>query len=561
MSRASADTTPDVACCQAPPDEYQDSWFRDLSERSGALFFAIQVEPEVDLEFISDSLADLLGYTPAEFIADDTLLAHSVDADDAATLASVFSSPPSTPASFDVRWRHRDGRIVWTEIWLRRRIRPDSSVVVEGTVHDTTAQHRIREQLLESEQHFRLLAQNSADVVFLADNDSVVGWVSPSIREQLGWEAAELIGRSTESLILPEDRATVTDALTHANGEIATYTARFLHRAGGSVWMGVTARRVCEGDTVVGWVGSARSIQAEHDARERLTESEHRFRAAMDGAPIGMALLDPDRRFIEVNPALCRLLGLSEGWLLRHGIWDVLDPGDDAIDLRMRDQLNAGGSPVSQEHQIVRSDRSRLWVEHSIGAVRGAGGEITAYISQFMDVTEAREASDQLRFLATHDVLTTLMNRRELVTRVESLLQRTDRTGSRICVMFLDLDNLKSINDTHGHAAGDRVIRSTADRLRSQVRRDDIVARFAGDEFVMVLPGVHDLGNARALAAKIHTAMAEPIPAGDEQLTTSISIGVALTRPGDNAASVIARADRALYRAKREGRDRTEYSD
>ena len=278
----------------------------------------------------------------------------------------------------------------------------------------------------------------------------------------------------------------------------------------------------------------------------------------MESAPTGMAVIGLNREFVEVNPALCALLGRSEDWLLGHGMHDVLDPVDDDLDRRLRAQILAGLTPsLTRDHQMIRSDGERVLVEQSIGLLHDERGQASAYVSQFADVTEAREAREQLRFLATHDSLTELLNRRELVTRIAGVLGQTPRTGVNVGVLFIDLDNLKAINDSNGHAVGDQVIVTVARRIRGQIRTNDVLARFGGDEFVLVLPAIHSVDDAERIAQNLHSAVEVPITAEDRQIAVTLSIGVAVVRPGENPDVAMRQADAALYRAKREGRART----
>ena len=181
----------------------------------------------------------------------------------------------------------------------------------------------------------------------------------------------------------------------------------------------------------------------------------------------------------------------------------------------------------------------------------------TAFVCQFNDVTEPRRARHQLQFLATHDVLTELVNRRELVSTVTTLLDNEPRTGRNVALLFIDLDGLKQINDTFGHAVGDDVIVGVARRIRDEVRESDTVARFGGDEFVVVLPRIHTVEDAERLAEKIQTAVAAPLMIDGVGVHVSLSIGIAVATPGEDADEALRRADAALYRAKRSGRART----
>lgn len=172
------------------------------------------------------------------------------------------------------------------------------------------------------------------------------------------------------------------------------------------------------------------------------------------------------------------------------------------------------------------------------------------------DVTDRHLATDNLRQRARTDELTQLLNRREVFERFEDLRGRTPRTGRDLAVLFVDFDRFKTINDTYGHAAGDKVLRITADRLRSCLRHDDdLGARVGGDEMLVVLHGVHGVPDAVAVAEKVRTRAAEAIQANGHRITATVSIGVAIAHEGESTETLVARADEAMYRAKQHGRN------
>jgi diguanylate cyclase (GGDEF)-like protein len=159
-----------------------------------------------------------------------------------------------------------------------------------------------------------------------------------------------------------------------------------------------------------------------------------------------------------------------------------------------------------------------------------------------------------LRFLATHDSMTELLNRHELMTRVSGVLSQRPRTGVNIGVLFFDLDGLKPVNDTYGHAVGDAVITTVADRIRRRIRSSDLLARFGGDEFVLVLPAVHAVHDVERIAASLHEAVNEPMDIEGNTISMTLSIGVSVVESGESADVALRRADSALYRAKRQGK-------
>ena len=169
------------------------------------------------------------------------------------------------------------------------------------------------------------------------------------------------------------------------------------------------------------------------------------------------------------------------------------------------------------------------------------------------DVTEIRALQAQLAEQATRDPLTGLANRRLLDELLGRAIRRADRSGTRLTVAFLDLDGFKSVNDTHGHDAGDAVLRATAARLQTAVRDADVVARYGGDEFVIVYEGADDTA-VRSLVERIHTELSTPIEiGGGVTVRCDASVGIADTRStAPNAAALIGAADRAMLEVKQQ---------
>ena len=199
--------------------------------------------------------------------------------------------------------------------------------------------------------------------------------------------------------------------------------------------------------------------------------------------------------------------------------------------------------------------RSWRWIELQIKKLpitSGGDGLILAF--RCVDREVAAEA--QLRRAATHDPLTGLLNRQSLFDRLTPLLSGAERRSQSLALLFIDVDGFKAINDADGHAAGDTALRVLAERLRQQIRQQDLAARIGGDEILVCLRGVDSLDQALRVCEKIRAAALEPIPWHSGGLRCSLSIGIALARPGDTVDSLIDRADQAMYQAKREGRDR-----
>ena len=292
------------------------------------------------------------------------------------------------------------------------------------------------------------------------------------------------------------------------------------------------------------------------NVREEAREATQRFRSSFDSAPIGMAIMSLKGRFIDVNGALCELVGHRRETMLGLGLQELTYEADRDRDAHLVRQVLAGNRRSSQRQQRwVHAEGHLVWVNISLSVVRGATGSPDYFIAQVEDVTERKRTIDQLQHLADHDALTGLLNRRRLESELAHQVALGERYGHRSCLVLLDLDDFKSTNDSLGHGVGDQLLKNIADVLRSRVRRSDLVARLGGDEFAILLPQA-GREQARRVAESMARAIRERVhvTAGRE-LRTTASFGIATIEPGDVADDVLLRADRALYQVKERGRD------
>jgi diguanylate cyclase (GGDEF)-like protein/PAS domain S-box-containing protein len=532
-----------------------------LAESLADLVYALRTEPDLAFEYISPAVLQLTGYSQAEYYADPDLAVANTPPDHHKEIQAALDAAPGTVTDFRVPYLRRDGRTIWTHHRCRKAVRPDGSAVVFAAARDVTAQVEAEQALARSQEAYRLLAENASDIVWRADNEGRIEWVSPSVTGVLGWTPSHLVGRLIADFVHPEDLDGVrTAGQAAADGDRVSFEARYACADGDHRWLDVTARPLRDPlGQVIGRVGSCRDLHAEIQARQALARSEQRFRMAMASAPTGMAVLHLDGRFLEVNAELCRMVGRDQAWLLAHGVGDIVASPDDERWHAMRDAVVTGGSPLADsEIRLVRSDAVVVWAQLAIGLLGDDDGRPSSLVAQFVNVTEAHESRESLRFLATHDSLTQLLNRRALLARMGTVLAHAPRRNGRMAVLFADLDGLKDVNDAYGHAAGDQLIVEAARRLTAQVRDEDLVARLGGDEFVLVLPSVTGLDDALAVARKVIASMGPPLNLGGHDVSLGISVGVALADGDDDAATLLRNADAALYRAKDGGRNRIE---
>ena len=212
--------------------------------------------------------------------------------------------------------------------------------------------------------------------------------------------------------------------------------------------------------------------------------------------------------------------------------------------------------PFDHEYRLRKADGSYVWVQGRGQAVWDGSGQAVRFVGSIIDITEHKQQEEQIRRLAQHDPLTGLPNRRMLGDRLHQALGHARRNKDKLAVMLLDLDGFKTINDTYGHKTGDAVLIDIAHRLHACIRITDTVARYGGDEFVIVLEGQHTTDDSANLAKKILNMLREPVVIADGRFNVGASIGIAIyPTDADDAESLLKMADNAMYRAKQAGQN------
>jgi diguanylate cyclase (GGDEF)-like protein len=224
-----------------------------------------------------------------------------------------------------------------------------------------------------------------------------------------------------------------------------------------------------------------------------------------------------------------------------------------AIDI-VRHKVGAGDTWVTTL-RLRAKDGSHHWVEVHAGAFTTTAGEHDGTVASFRVVDAEIEAEEALTYRATYDDLTGALKREPALAQLQQIGHHPRHPGAETGVLFMDIDDFKSINDTHGHAAGDTLLKAISQRIQDTIRADDSVARMGGDEFLVTLAGLHDLAEAVDVAEKLRSACALPIPTEHGPVSVTVSIGVTLADPVETGDQIVARADRAMYRAKRAGRN------
>jgi len=295
--------------------------------------------------------------------------------------------------------------------------------------------------------------------------------------------------------------------------------------------------------------------QAEFVARRR---AEITLQAISDG----VVSTDEHDRVTFMNPAAARITGWSPTEAVgRLGV-EVLNIVDGASRETLpgpmaRAMVDQGDGTLRQDTQLVRRDGTRATIEDSIALIHSADGRVCGAVMVFRDVTTTRHIELRLAHLAHHDALTGLPNRTLLQDRVEQAIGRARRQGSRVGVLFVDLDRFKRVNDSLGHATGDLILQGIAQRLTSTVRATDTVSRRGGDEFIVLMPDIADAHSAALQAERILDVLAPPHAIKGRRLRVTASIGISIfPEDAGDADTLLRTSDVAMYGAKELGRNK-----
>ena len=456
--------------------------------------------------------------------------------------------------------RRRDGREIDVSVTISPIRDASGKVVGASTIaRDITERKR-------AEAGFRTLLESAPDAILIVDEQGRVILANAQAEAMFGYTADELVTLTVDDL-LPARYRKLHEG--HRAGFFADPHRRLmgiglalyaLLKDGREIPVEISLGpfETDEGSVVA---AAVRDISDRQRHESALREAEETFRRAFDEAPIGMAMLDLDGHFTQVNEALCEITGFSREQLESTSLGAITHPDDLSDQQRaIAGVLSGDTSGYRAETRLVHAGRRAVWVALQATVLRDAGGHSLRFLAQIQDITERRRYEERLRHLADHDALTGLRNRRSFERELQSHCALTDRYGGRGAAIVLDLDHFKFINDTLGHTAGDEALGRAANVLRSRLRQTDVLARLGGDEFAILLPHA-DAREARLVAEELLASLrAEHIELGGSARSLAASVGIALFEPGRDLSGedVLVNADLAMYDAKNAGRDRAE---
>jgi diguanylate cyclase (GGDEF)-like protein/PAS domain S-box-containing protein len=384
---------------------------------------------------------------------------------------------------------------------------------------------------------------------------SFVTAIDSATTSMLGWPAEEIIGRRSLEFIHPDDHQRAIDNwmdLITGSGS-KRYRARHLRKDGSWVWLELTNHNRLDDPTVAAIVTEMVDVSDEMAVQEELRAQHQLLHRLAEALPLGLLQVDISRNVVYTNDRFHQIVGVNRVATLVEQAATVIpddqkgvsDAFDAVLDLGVDGDIEVRLQPPGGEIRHATM---------SLRALTSDAGAVTGAIVAVSDVTESSRLRAKLEDRATYDSLTRCYNRETIMSVLEALLAADTEPATQTGLIFVDLDRFKPINDDYGHAAGDELLVVTADRLRNAVRRQDLVGRIGGDEFVVLYPDVGDAVGIAKVAKRIARALNQDVSISGTKVRVQASIGVAWSSPALNDADeLVAAADEAMYESKRGG--------
>jgi len=418
--------------------------------------------------------------------------------------------------------------------------------------------HRTIDRLIDTEAELRMLLDDLPEAVLSIDDRGVVRGANAKAAELTGLAVSDITGQPFQSLVGEDDEETVDDWLAEGRRRqsVDAVTLR-LAAIDGTVTV-VEASHDRPRSTTQGAIVRLRDVTEREERVRALEQARRRFQQAFHSAPTGMALIRlDDSNIIDANRSLAEMLQRPIDDLVGRSIREITHPEDLKAAAAYRARLELGiVDTYLLDQRYLRSDGEFIWARTRVAVTEDEG--VPLAITHIEDVTEQRNTADQLRWAATHDDLTGLPNRTELLARADSLL--AGAPAGSVALLFIDLDNFKTVNDSLGHGIGDQLLTVMARRLGESVARGALLGRFGGDEFIVVVTSASDAPGQRfnpgRIAERLRDTLREAVDVEGTELFVTASIGYSVNhREGTTAAELLRDADGAMYRAKARGRD------
>ena len=434
--------------------------------------------------------------------------------------------------------------------------------IFTACIRDLSERKQAEEQLRSAEFRYRTLVEQLPLISYVDASESAVSkplYLSPQVQSMLGPSPAEWIATPNlfEDMIHEEDREWVLaqKQAAYEKGEALRIEYRMTRSDGRIIWLEDQSVPVEPPEGGASFrQGFAIDITERKRAEEELRRAEARYRTLVEQLPLAVYIdpMNPTSSNVYTSPQIEPMLGYSTGeWASNPALFvESLHPEDRERVLAAHALTHATGEPLCIEYRLIARDGEVVWVHDEASVIDDQAGGAPVLQGYLLDVTERMEAEAELRHQAFHDSLTGLANRALFTDRVQHALVVGRLGGREAAVLFVDLDDFKTVNDTLGHSVGDQLLKAVGIRLCDSLSPRHTVARLGGDEFAVLVEEDKRDAAAADTAERLITALQSPFDVGGREIFVTASIGIAA---GDSAEELLRSADVAMYRAKTRG--------
>jgi diguanylate cyclase (GGDEF)-like protein/PAS domain S-box-containing protein len=432
---------------------------------------------------------------------------------------------------------------------------------------DVTDRYRVTQLLGEATDRYQRLLAAAQEGIWIVDDAGITTMINDACALMLDLDPAMVVGRPVADVLrrlLDERSLEIVEQRLQSRTESREKYEFTWRKPDGSVlrlWISSTPLYRADGSFEAS-IALLTDVTAQREA-------ELRYRLLADNSTDVIRIVDPDDVIVYVSPAVQSVLGYTPAEMVGRQWSEFLEPEDVPAYVDVMRSLGDQPETFVRQARFRRSDGVVIWLESAIRQIRSNTGELLEVQAASRDVTDRvrtlralEESEERFRHRAVHDALTALPNRKLLYDRLTHALEMSSRAESLVGVLFVDIDNFKYINDSLGHEIGDHVLVEVGRRISSAARSGDTVARFGGDEFVIVCEGIATESGAVNVAERVATFLRGSVDVEGHRLRVTVSTGIALSESGMNSPGELLRnADLAMYRAKQRGRNRWEVFD
>jgi diguanylate cyclase (GGDEF)-like protein/PAS domain S-box-containing protein len=509
--------------------------------------------------FVSPQVEALLGYSAEEFCQHgDSLWFNSVHPDDKEKVGKAFEALLTSGESYDIECRAQKKNGEWFWAHDRAVVTSDSNGfrVATGIISDIS----VRKASEESENRYRSLFENMLEgfahcEMLFDEGGCPIDFLYLEVNSAFGrlTGLANVVGKKFSEVVPGGEDSQPELFERFSRVALTSQPERFeIEIKALGMWFSISAYGA--GNRC--FVATFDNITERKRIEQALQRAEEKYRAIFQGAVVGIFQSTPGGRYIDVNPAMARMLGYDSPQELVASVTDIsqqvyVDPESREELARLLREL---GTVKNFECAVRRKDGSQMWFSANVQAVY-EDGVLVGYEGTNEDITTRKVAEDRVQYLAYYDALTGLPNRTLLRDRLTKALADARRQKYKIALLFLDLDGFKDINDSLGHAVGDLFLQEVAVRLKRNAREQDTVARLGGDEFLIMLTHVEDVSDAAVAAERFMGAMSGEVEVEGHHINVSCSVGISIfPEHSTDEETLIRNADAAMYSAKTSGR-------